>query len=120
MEEGQSTEQPTAGAAQEIESVEKTAQAKTDREAVNSALIDTEDDLEIEVGDVIRYVDLTQPNDVLTVQITKGKDDFPNGIINESRPLAQTLLGAVVGDEVALHLAGSVSKKFQIVEIKRK
>jgi transcription elongation GreA/GreB family factor len=120
VEEGLSTEQPTASATQEIESVEKNVQSKTDREAVNSVLIDSEDDLEIEVGDVVRYVDLTQPKDVLTIQISHGKDDFPNGIINESRPLAQTLLGAVVGDEVALHLTGSVSKKFQIVEIKRK
>ena len=56
---------------------------------------------------------------MLTVQITRGKDDFANGIVNESRPLAQALLGAVIGDEVSLHLAGSISKKFQIVEIKR-
>ena len=82
-------------------------------------LIDTEDDLEIEVGDVVRYVDLAKSKDVLTVQITSGKDDFSNGIVNESRPLAQVLLGAVVGDEVVLHLAGSVSKTFQILEIKR-
>ena len=82
-------------------------------------MIDTDDDLEIEVGDVIRYVDLAKPSDVLTVQITHGKDDFANGIVNESRPLAQALLGAVVGDEVALHLAGSASKTFQVIEIKR-
>lgn len=96
------------------------AQAETDREAVISALIDTEDDFEIEVGDVVRYVDLAHPNDLLTVQITQGKDDFANGIVNENRPLAQALLGAVAGDEVLLHLAGSTSKTFQIKEIKRK
>jgi very-short-patch-repair endonuclease len=119
VEEGQGAGQPTARVTPEIEPVENTEQAKLDREAVNSVLIDTEDDLEIEVGDVVRYVDLAHPNDVLTIQITRGKDDFANGIVNESRPLAQTLLGAIVGDEVALHLAGSVSKTFQIVEIKR-
>ena len=102
-----------------IEPVENAAQAEIEREAVNSVLIDTEDDLEVDVGDVVRYVDLSKPNDVLTVQITSGKDDFSNGIVNESRPLAQALLGAVVGDEVALHLAGSASKTFQIVEIVR-
>lgn len=119
VEEGQGAGQPTARVTPEIEPVENAVQAKLDREAVNSVLIDTEDDLEIEVGDVVRYVDLAHPNDVLTIQITRGKDDFANGIVNESRPLAQTLLGAIVGDEVALHLAGSVSKTFQIVEIKR-
>ena len=82
-------------------------------------LIDTDDDMEIEVGDVIRYVDLANPKDVLTVQITYAKDDFANGIVNESRPLAQALLGAVIGDEIILHLAGFASKNFQILEIKR-
>ena len=71
------------------------------------------------MGDVVRYGDLANPNDVLTIQITHGKDDFANGIVNESRPLAQALLGAVVGDEVALHLTGSTSKIFQVIEIKR-
>lgn len=120
IEEGQGAGQPATRATQEVEQIENTAQAEIDREAVSSVLIDTEDDLEIEVGDVIRYVDLAQPNDVLTVQITQGKDDFANGIVNENRPLAQALLGAVVGDEVLLHLAGSTSKTFQIKEIKRK
>jgi transcription elongation GreA/GreB family factor len=119
IEEGQGAGQPASRVPQELEPVENAAQAEMDREAVSSVLIDTEDDLEIEVGDVIRYVDLVNPSDVLTVQITHGKDDFANGIVNESRPLAQALLGAVVGDEVALHLAGSASKTFQIIEIKR-
>lgn len=119
IEEGQGAGQPVARVTQEVEPVENAAQAEMDREAISSVLIDTEDDLEIEVGDVIRYVDLAKPSDVLTVQITHGKDDFANGIVNESRPLAQVLLGAVVGDEVALHLAGSASKTFQVIEIKR-
>jgi transcription elongation GreA/GreB family factor/very-short-patch-repair endonuclease len=119
IEEGQGAGKSTAPTIKDAEQLENTAQAEIDREAISSVLIDTEDDLEIEVGDVIRYVDLSKPNEVLTVQITSGKDDFSNGIVNESRPLAQSLLGAVVGDEVVLHLAGSVSKTFQIIEIKR-
>ena len=119
IEEGHVAGQPTSNKAQIVEQVENTAQAVIDREAVSAVLIDTEDDLEIEVGDVVRYVDLAKSNDVLTVQITSGKDDFSNGIVHESRPLAQVLLGAVVGDEVVLHLAGSVSKTFQVLEIKR-
>lgn len=119
IEEGQGAGQPIARVIQEVEQVENTAQAEIEREAVNSVLIDTEDDLEIEVGDVIRYVDLANPNDVLTVQITHGKDDFANGIVNESRPLAQVFLGAVLDDEIILHLAGSQSKTFKILEIKK-
>ena len=119
IEEGQGVGQPTTNTTQVIVQIENTAQAVIDREAVNAVLIDTEDDLEIEVGDVVRYVDLAKSNDILTVQITSGKDDFSNGIVNESRPLAQVLLGAVVGDEIALHLTGSASKTFQVIEIKR-
>jgi len=119
IEEGLSAGQPTKDSTQPIGRVENAMQAEIEREAVSSVLIDTEDDLEIEVGDVVRYVELTRPNDVMTIQITRGKDDFANGVVNESRPLAQALLGAVIGDEVVLHLAGSASKTFQIVEIKR-
>jgi transcription elongation GreA/GreB family factor len=120
IEEGQGASHPNSMATEVNEAVENAHQAEVEREAVNSVLIDTEDDLEIEVGDVVRYVDLANLNDILTVQITHGKDDFSNGIVNESRPLAQALIGAVVGDEVSLHLAGSSSKSFQIIEIKRK
>jgi len=90
-----------------------------ERESINSALIISEDDIEVEIGDVIRYVDTAEPDDLLIVQITSNRDDFANGMVSESRPLAQTLLGAVIGDEVTLHLPGASPKVFRVVEIKR-
>lgn len=117
IEEGQGAGQTISRVIEVIEPVENSAQAEMEREAVSSVLIDTEDDLEVDVGDVVRYVDLSKPNDVLTVQITSGKDDFSNGIVNESRPLAQALLGAVIGDEVVLHLPGTTARNFAITEI---
>ena len=33
-----------------------------------------ENELAIEVGDVARYIDIAYPNDVMTVQIVRGKD----------------------------------------------
>ncbi len=117
IEEGQRAGQAISRVIEMVEPVENSTQAEMEREAVNSILIDTEDDLEVEVGSVVRYVDLAHPNDVLTVQITNGKDDFSNGIVNENRPLAQALLGAVVGDEVVLHLPGSKSRNFAVKEI---
>lgn len=119
IEEGQGAGQPASRHGPQIALVENKVQAEIERVAVSAVLIDTDDDLEIEVGDVVRYVELSKPNDVLSVQITGEKDDFANGIVNESRPLAQALLGAVVGDEVVLHLVGNTSKTFQIIEIKR-
>lgn len=117
IEEGQGAGQASSRVVEVVEPIENVTQAEIEREAVNSVLIDTEDDLEVDVGDVVRYVDLSKPNDVLTVQITSGKDDFSNGIVNESRPLAQALLGAVVGDEVVLHLPGTTARNFAITEI---
>jgi superfamily I DNA and/or RNA helicase/very-short-patch-repair endonuclease len=119
VEEGLAEIRPVAVVTRKVEIGSDVTQSVTDHEAVSAALIETEDDLEVEVGDVIRYVDLAKPGDVLTVQITSGKDDFANGIVNEARPLAQSLLGAVVGDEVKLHLAGRPSSTFRVVEIKR-
>jgi superfamily I DNA and/or RNA helicase len=98
---------------------EVVTQAAFDLDDVSSVLIADDDDLEVSVGDVVRYSDLDKPLDILTVQITRGNDDRENGIVNESRPLAQILLGAVVGDEVTLHLPGSKARVFQIVEIRK-
>ena len=134
-EDGLNTDQPVFDLAQRTEQIEDTEQVEEHRKVTSQILSDTDDDLAIEihrfsaglvendlaveVGDVVRYIDLSHPNDVLTVQITRGKEDFSNGIVNESRPLAQAILGAVVDDEVELHLVGSAAKTFQIVEIKR-
>ena len=119
IEEKLDSSQLTTPSNQKFDGIENPVQAKTEREEISSVLIDSESDLEVEVGDVVRYVDLARPDDVLTIQITKGEDDVANGIMHESRPLAQTLLGAVVGDEVTLHLARNASKTFRIAEIKR-
>lgn len=119
VEEGLAEIRPAAVVTRKVDIGSVATQSVTDHEAVSAALIETEDDLEVEVGDVIRYVDISKPGDVLTVQITGGKDDFANGIVNEGRPLAQSLLGAVVGDEVKLHLAGRLSSTFRILEIRR-
>ena len=99
------------------EAIQSSAQTEAEREAVSSVLIETDSDIEVEVGDIVRYIDLAKPSDVLTVQITSEKDDFAHGMFSKSRPLAQVLLGALVGDQVILHLAGAASKSFQIIEI---
>jgi transcription elongation GreA/GreB family factor len=119
IEEGEVAIAPADASQRDRASVDVATLSEDDRKAVSAALIDTDEDLEVEVGDVVRYVDKSRPDDVLTMQITKGKDDFANGIFNQSRPLPQVLLGAVVGDEVVLHLAGQVTKKFRVLEIKR-
>jgi transcription elongation GreA/GreB family factor len=98
-------------------STESNLELDIERDTVNSALIADSEFLEVEVGDVIKYVDLHQPADVITVQITDGVDNFENGIVNEARPLAKALLGAIQGDEIVLHLAGGNSKRLHILEV---
>ena len=90
---------------------ESNLELEIERDAVSSALISDAEYL------VINYVDLNQPADVLTVQITDGVDNFENGIVNEARPLAKALLGAIQGDEIVLHLAGGNSRRLHILEV---
>ncbi len=88
---------------------------QVEKDQVTAALI--EDDIEVELGDTVNYVDLEKPADILTVQIVSGQDDFANGIINQSRPLAKALLGGVIGDELVLNLPGKESRTLHILEI---
>lgn len=88
---------------------------QVEKDQVTAALI--EDEIEVELGDTVNYVDLEKPADVITVQIVSGQDDFSNGIINQSRPLAKAFLGSFVGDEVVLHLPGKQSRTLHILEI---
>jgi very-short-patch-repair endonuclease len=90
-----------------------------EREVVENVLLATEDDLEVKVGDMVRYVDLAKPDELLQVRITPHTTDVANGVIAETTPFAQVLLGAVVGDEVSLQLSGTQAKTFYIREIKR-
>lgn len=88
-------------------------------ETVRSALLDFGDDPAVRVGDTVRYIDVRKPDDVLTVQITEDKRDMSAGIVHRGTPLAQTLLGAVAGDEVTMHLPGASARTFRVMEVKR-
>lgn len=120
IEEGNSERDQVAVATKQASPSVDGIPSDAEREAVSSVLIDTEDSLEVEVGDLVRYIDIATPKDVITIQITAGRDDSANGVVNEGRPIAQTLLGSAVGDEVVLHLAGAPARTFRIVDIKRR
>ncbi len=95
------------------------APAEADRRIVSEMLLETGEEHEVELGDVVKYVEISNPADVLTVRIVRGATDLANGLISVSAPLAQTLLSAVVGDEVSLHVPGTPARQFRILEIKR-
>ena len=91
----------------------------TEQLQVSAALIESDEYVEVEVGDTVKYVDVDKFAEILTVQITANKDDFPNGLVSKSRPLAKALLGAAIDDEVQLNLPGLNSMAFRICEIKK-
>jgi len=93
--------------------------AAADQQLVLDALLKTDDDVEIEVGDLVRYVDVLNPEDVISVRITKRSSDLANGLISENTPLAQAILGALAGDEVPLHLPGGAGRLFRIMSISK-
>jgi hypothetical protein len=86
---------------------------------VRNVVLETEEDLEVQVGDVVRYIDIQKPDDILTAQITHQVSDLANGLVSAKTPLAQALLGAIVMDEVALHLPGTQRRTFRITGITR-
>jgi hypothetical protein len=91
--------------------------AAVNRQRVLERMLQTDEDVEIEVGDLIRYVDVLRPDDVLSVRITSRRSDPANGVISENTPLAQALIGAIAGDEVPLHLPGGTRRLFRVLGI---
>jgi transcription elongation GreA/GreB family factor len=110
---------PTGSAATPVADTTARFASAADRHLVLKAMLKTDDDLEIEVGDLVRYVDALKPQDVLSVRISNRSSDLANGLISESTPLAQALLGALAGDEVPLHLPGGSRRLFRIISISK-
>jgi len=107
-----------ASALEGIPVAETTARvvAAADRQLVLDAMLKTDDDVEVEVGDLVHYVDVLKPEDVLSVRITNGPSNLAHGLISENTPLAQALLRALAGDEVPLHLPGGSRRLFRITK----
>lgn len=68
---------------------------------------------------MVTYIDPLQGQEPRQVRITKRVKDPTQGLIAEATPLAQVLLGAVVGDEVALNVPGMPKRSLRIASIKR-
>ena len=102
-----------------IEEAESHAIQDEEREIISQVLLESEDDLEVEIGDVVQYADVTNPQNVESVQITRHTSDPKRGLILEATALAQALLGATVGDEVPLQVRGAEPRTLRILAIKR-
>lgn len=82
-------------------------------------LASEDEEISIQVGDHVTYIDTAQPETKLHIQIVAGQDRIDAGIVNESRPLAQALLDAEVGDEVELSIPGRQSHILKVIKIAR-
>jgi very-short-patch-repair endonuclease len=71
----------------------------------------------VQVGDHITYIDLSTPEHKNHIQIVSGQDNLAAGIINEIRPLAQTLLDMEEDDEVELNVPGRSVQRLKILQI---
>lgn len=76
---------------------------------------------EVSVGDYVIYKNLSgdNPDTELAVMITRNRTDLASGLIAETTPLAQVLLGAVVGDQVELRIPSRGEQTLEIIGIKK-
>ncbi len=79
-----------------------------------------DEELFVEVGDRVTYIDLeVAPNDRRVIQIVDTGHDPSLGLINEAKPLAQALIGAAEGEVMELSIDGRPSKHLKVVKIER-
>jgi len=92
-----------------LESVSQTA----------GGLVTEASDEEVSVGDHVAYRDLSgeSPDSELSVMITRSRTDLAAGLISETTPLAQVLLGAIVGEQIALRIPGQRERVLEIIRI---
>jgi transcription elongation GreA/GreB family factor/very-short-patch-repair endonuclease len=102
-----------AGAARPVED------ANHARESVAARLVFGKADTEVRIGDSVEYLDTAREQDIKTVRITKRTTSLEQGFIAEATPLAQSLLGSVVGDEVVLNVPGVAKRMLRILAIRR-
>lgn len=94
-------------------------ETQTQRQIVDAHLVADEGEKDVRIGDLVEYIDPLQGQEPKHVRITKRTTDPQQGLIAEATPLAQVLLGAVVGDEVVLSVPGMPKRLLRIVGIKR-
>ena len=78
-----------------------------------------EEDLEIEVGDLVAYAPLDDPDAEILVRLTARQSDPEHGLIAKSTPLGAVLLGATVGETIVLRVPGKAPQPYVIKSVKR-
>ena len=75
--------------------------------------------LKVQVGDTVDYVEVSKPEELLTIQIVNFISDVSKGQINREAPLAVKLLGKEVGEEIEFNIPTRKTATYRIVKINR-
>lgn len=73
----------------------------------------------VQVNDTVDYVDLSHPENLLTITIVDNHVEPSNGLINKKAPLAAKLVGKAIGEEFDLHIPTQIPKTFRVINISR-
>lgn len=84
-----------------------------------NSLVDEDDEMFVQVGDTVTYVDIAKPHIKITITIVDGSGDREAGIVNVDLPVAQALLDAQEGDEVEMTLPDRPSHLLKVLSIER-
>jgi transcription elongation GreA/GreB family factor len=72
----------------------------------------------VEIDDLVTYVNVDDPGNMLSVRIVHGNSDPRVGVISDQTPLAEALLGGEEGEVVEAHLPMGTTK-FRIERVLR-
>jgi very-short-patch-repair endonuclease len=78
-----------------------------------------DEELFVEVGDKVVYIDPDNPNEKSSFTIVSDGHMPAAGLINEAKPIAQAFLGATEGEMVKLALENRPIKQFKLLKIER-
>lgn len=73
--------------------------------------------VKVHVNDTIDYVEVSEPEKLLTIQIVTFEGNLSKGQINKNAPLAVKFLGKEIGEEFEFNIQTQKSKTYRIVMI---
>jgi very-short-patch-repair endonuclease len=85
----------------------------------NLVFEDAEGDLEVDVGDLVSYVSVDAPNNIIAVRLTARQSNLELGFVAVNTPLGEALIGSTIGEIVVLRVPGKTSQQFEIRSIRR-
>lgn len=88
-------------------------------DADNLVFDDAESDLEVDIGDLVSYVSVDAPSNVIAVRLTARQSNLELGFVAANTPLGEALIGSTIGETVVLRVPGKPAQQFEIRSIRR-